>query len=143
MDSSNSGVIDWDWMSVAPLPAAIHHRWFIADISGWSNDGVAERENFEDDRRYFEKAIKHKEISRQLLATVSTLLCDSGSRLFFQSVFHFNGIHEKFVKIHCARTEENIEAANSHLNVVLFLYPELEETESVRRFKNMLHSDKS
>ncbi|KAJ5109392.1 hypothetical protein N7456_006067 [Penicillium angulare] len=37
-----TGVIDWDWMSVAPLPAIIHHPWFIADIPGWNNQGVAE-----------------------------------------------------------------------------------------------------
>ncbi|KAE8344151.1 hypothetical protein BDV24DRAFT_160699 [Aspergillus arachidicola] len=90
-----TGVVDWDWISVAPLPAVIHHPWFIADIPGWSNDSVAEGESFGEDRSYLAKAIKNKEISRRLPVTVSTLLQHSGRRLFFQSAFHFKGIHEK------------------------------------------------
>jgi hypothetical protein len=45
-------VIDWDWMYVAPLPAAIHHPWFIADTPGWNNDGVRVGETFGEDRAY-------------------------------------------------------------------------------------------
>lgn len=87
---------------------------------------------------FLENAIKDKEISRQLPATVSKLLRHSGRRLFFQSAFHFKGIHEKFVKLHCARTEKNLKAANSQLNAVLSLYPELNETEGVQRIKDLL-----
>ncbi|KAL5333103.1 hypothetical protein BJX70DRAFT_382029 [Aspergillus crustosus] len=84
-----TGVIDWDWMSVAPLPAIIHHPWFIADIPGWNNDGVSKGESFGVDRRYLANLIREKEISQHLPLTVSTLLSDSGKRLFFQSAFHF------------------------------------------------------
>jgi hypothetical protein len=69
-------------MSVAPLPAIINHPWFIADIPGWNNDGVASGESFKEDRTYLEHAIKEREISRHLPLTVSTLLCNSGMRLF-------------------------------------------------------------
>ncbi|KAJ6066891.1 uncharacterized protein N7446_003928 [Penicillium canescens] len=68
-DFNLTGVIDWDWMSVAPLPAIINHPWFIADIPGWNNDGVANGESFKEDRTYLENAIKKKELSRHLPLT--------------------------------------------------------------------------
>ncbi|KAJ5567163.1 hypothetical protein N7535_006469 [Penicillium sp. DV-2018c] len=137
-DFNLTGVIDWDWMYVAPLPAVIHHPWFIADIPGWNNVGVANAESFEEDRAYLENAVKKREISRHLPLTVSTLLRDSGKRLFFQSAFHVRGIHEMFVTMHCPRTEENIKAARSQLDIVLRLYPELGDSDNVQRFKDAL-----
>lgn len=134
----NYRVIDWDWMSVAPLPAIIHHPWFIADIPGWNNDGVAEGESFTEDRLYLENSIKKKELSQHLPFTVSTLLSDSGKRLSFQSAFHFKDIHERFVKTHCPWTEKNIRAARSQLDTVLLLYPELGDKEGVHKVKNQL-----
>jgi hypothetical protein len=125
-------------MSVAPLPAVIHHPWFIADIPGWNNDGVAEGESFATDRLYLENSIRKKEISQHLPPTVSTLLSDSGKRLFFQSAFHFKDIHEKFVRMHCPWTEKNIRAANSQLDAVLRLYPELGGEERVQEVKDLL-----
>ncbi|RDW58926.1 uncharacterized protein DSM5745_11132 [Aspergillus mulundensis] len=133
-----TGVIDWDWMSVAPLPAIIHHPWFIADIRGWNNDGISESESFEVDRRYLENSIRGKETSQDLPLTVSTLLSDSGRRLFFQSAFHFKGIHEEFVRMHCPWTEENIGAAMPQLDAVLRLYPDLAGEEGVREVKELL-----
>ena len=111
-------------MSLAPLPAVIHHPWLIADNPGWNNDGVTQGETFAEDRLFLENAIKKKETSQHLPAKVSKLLCGSGQRFIFQSAFHFRGIHEKFVKIHCAWTEENIQAAKSQLDIVLTLYSE-------------------
>ena len=131
-------VIDWDWMSIGPLPAIIHHPWFIADVPGWNNDGVVEGESFEEGRLYLENAIKKREISRYLPLTVSTLLSDSGKRLSFQSAFHFRGIYERFVKMHCPRTEENITAARSQLDTVLRLYPELGDKDDIQRLKSRL-----
>ncbi|GIJ99200.1 hypothetical protein Aspvir_001326 [Aspergillus viridinutans] len=136
-----TGVIDWDWMSVAPLPAIIHHPWFIADIPGWNNDGVAEGESFAVDRLYLENSIRKKEISQHLPRTVSTLLSDSGKRLFFQSAFHFKDIHEEFVRMHCPWTEKNIRAAKSQLDTVLCLYPELGGEERVQEVKDLLRSN--
>ena len=54
---------------------------------------------------------------------VSWLLSESWERLFFQSAFHFKGIYEKFVKMHCPRTEENFRAAKLQLDMVLATYP--------------------
>ncbi|KAJ5684697.1 uncharacterized protein N7477_001042 [Penicillium maclennaniae] len=56
-DSNLTGVIDWDWLSVAPLPALIHHPWFIAEIPGWHNEGAEFGVEFADDRQYLEDAI--------------------------------------------------------------------------------------
>lgn len=126
---------------MAPLPAIIHHPWFIADIPGWNNDGVAEGESFATNRLYLENSIKEKEISQGLPLTVSTLLSNSGKRLFFQSAFHFKGIHEEFVKMHCARTEKNIRAARSELDTVLRLRPELGGEEGVRQAQSLLRME--
>ena len=131
-------VIDWDWMSVAPLPAIIHHPWFIANIPGWHNNGVSESESFEVDRRYLEESIKEKEMSQHLPLTVSTLLSDSSRRLFFHSAFHFKDIHEEFVRMHCPWTEKNIKAALPQLDAVLHLYPELAGEEGVQEVKELL-----
>ncbi|KAJ5117322.1 hypothetical protein N7448_010954 [Penicillium atrosanguineum] len=133
-----TGVIDWDWMSVAPLPAIIHHPWFMADIPGWNNDGVAEGESFAEDRLCLEDLVKMKEFSQHLPPTVSTLLKDSGKRLHFQSAFHFKDIHETFVTMHCPWTEDNISAATLQLDTVLCLYPELGDKERVLEIKNLL-----
>lgn len=119
----------------------IHHPWFIADIPGWKNEGVSEGEVFIDDRLFLETAIKKKEISRQMPHTVSTLLCDSGKRFFFQSSFHCREVHEEFVKAHCARTEESLEAASAQLTNVLSLYPDLVDTKGVRAVKQFLEKD--
>ncbi|KAE8353818.1 hypothetical protein BDV28DRAFT_147755 [Aspergillus coremiiformis] len=133
-----TGVIDWDWMYVAPLPAIVHHPWFIADIPGWNNDGVAEGENFTEDRLYLENLIRMKESSQHLPRTISTLLGDSGKRLFFQSAFHYKGIHERFVKMHCPKSENNIRAAKLQLEAVLSLYPDLADKEGVLEIQKCL-----
>ncbi|CAG8887489.1 unnamed protein product, partial [Penicillium egyptiacum] len=133
-----TGIIDWDWMFVAPLPAIIHHPWFIADIPGWKNDAVAEGENFTQDRLYLENLIRVKESSQHLPPTISALLCDSGKRLFFQSAFHYKEIHERFVKAHCPHTEGNIRAAKLQLEAVLSLYPELGDKQGVLGTKQFL-----
>lgn len=125
-------------MSLAPLPAIIHHPWFIADIPGWNNDGAPKGESFAEDRLFLEDAIRKKELSQHLPPKVSTLLRDSGQRLVFQSAFHFRGIHGKFVKMHCALTEENIQAAKLQLDAVLSLYPEWIGLQEVQRIKDLL-----
>lgn len=109
----------------------IHHPWFIADIPGWKNEGVGEREVVIDDRLFLEAAIRQKENSRQMPLAVSTLICDYGKRLFFQSSFHCKEIHEEFVKTNCTRTKETMEAASAQLTYVLSLYPDLVDTEGV------------
>lgn len=131
-------MVDWDWIFAAPLPAVIHHPSFIADIPGWKNAGAREGEHFAEDRLFLEAAVREKEVSRQLPPTVSTLLCDSGKRFFFQSAFHCRGIHEEFVRKYCARTEENLDAASTQLDIVLCLYPDLAELEDVQRVKSLL-----
>lgn len=136
-------VIDWDWVSLAPLPAIIHHPWFIADIPGWYNERVAEGDSFAEDRLFLENALKSKEsereeLSQHLPVKASTLLCGSGKRLLFQSGVHYKGIHERFVEMHCARTGENLEAARLQLDAVLRLYPELVGMEQVQRVKDLL-----
>ncbi|KAJ5641421.1 hypothetical protein N7490_005421 [Penicillium lividum] len=137
-DLNITGIIDWDWISVAPLPAIIHHPWFMADIPGWNNDGVSEGENFLDDRLSLQDFVRRKEISQKLPLTVSTLLKDSGKRLYFQSAFHFKGIHEAFVRTHCPWTVDNLRAARVHLDIALGLYPELGEKEGVWETKSLL-----
>ncbi|PGH11430.1 hypothetical protein AJ80_07108 [Polytolypa hystricis UAMH7299] len=111
-----TGVVDWDWIYIAPIPAVIHHPWFIADVPGWNNDGVAVGETFEADRLYLENRIREKEgeiaqQQQQSVNKVSDLLSDSAERLFFQSAFHFKGIYEIFVKLDCVRREDNLKAA--------------------------------
>ncbi|EGC42504.1 conserved hypothetical protein [Histoplasma capsulatum var. duboisii H88] len=132
------GVIDWDWIHIAPVPAVIHHPWFIADVPGWNNDGVALGETFEVDRVYLENAIRKKEIAQHSTTQVSDLLSDSTERLFFQSSFHFKGIHEKFVKLHCARTEENLKAARAQLDTVLTTYPDWAHLSEVKKTRDIL-----
>lgn len=110
----------------------------MANIPGWINIGVAEIESFTEDRLYLEDSIKKKELSQDLPPMVSTLLSDSAKRLFFQSAFHFQYIHESFVKMHCPWTEKNIRAAGSELETVLRLYPELGDTEEAQKVKSLV-----
>ena len=126
---------------MAPLPAIIYHPWFIADIPGWNNDGVAKGESFAADRLYLESSIRKREITQHLPLTISTLLSDSGKRLFFQSAFHFRATHEEFVGMHCPWTEKNIRAAKSQLSTVLRLYPELEGEEKIQEVNELLQSN--
>jgi hypothetical protein len=137
-DEFNCRMVDWDWMFTAPLPAIIYHPWFIADIPGWNNDGVAEGERFTEDRCFLETAVRKKEISQKLPLTVSTLLRDSGRRFFFQAAFHNKDIHHKFVEMHCELTEENIAAARTQLDVALRLYPEMRGMKGVEQVKERL-----
>ncbi|KAJ5083023.1 hypothetical protein N7532_012066 [Penicillium argentinense] len=57
-----TGVIDWDWLYLAPLPAVIHHPWFIADVPGWKKDWNHDGQTFEWDREYLELAEKQLQI---------------------------------------------------------------------------------
>jgi hypothetical protein len=124
-------------MSTAPLPAIIHHPWFIADVPGWHNEGV-EDGDFIEDRIFLEDCIRKREIALNITLTVSTLLKASGKRLFFQSAFHFRDIHQRFVETHCLLTEENKRAAREQLDIVLGLYPELGNGEGVRNVEDLL-----
>lgn len=120
-------MIDWDWAFVAPLPAVIHHLWLLANVPGWNNTGVTSHEDFAEDRAYLEDEIANREKSRKLPPTVSRLLRNSGARLFFQSAFHFKGIHERFVATHCQRTQKSLEAAEMQLDVVMQTHPDLKQ----------------
>jgi hypothetical protein len=99
---------------------------------------VIEGESFEEDRLYLENVIKKREISRYLPLTLPTLLSDPGKRLFFQPAFNVRGFHERFVKMHCPRTEENTKAARSQLDTVLRFYPELGDKDDIQRLTSRL-----
>lgn len=99
---------------------------------------MREGEIFAEDRFFLETAIKEREIARQLPPIVSTLLRGSGKRFFFQSAFHCKGIQDEFVRMYCARTEENMKAASLQLDIVLCLYPDLARGEGVQRVKSLL-----
>lgn len=133
-------MVDWDWMFLAPLPAIVHHPWFIADIRGWHNDGVKDGDTFTEDRLFLENAIKTKEISQNLPLKISELLTGSEMRLFFQSALHYKDIHFNFVKLHCPRTKANLLAAKAQLAVALDLHPELESLEGSRTVQNLLEA---
>lgn len=120
-------MIDWEWAFVAPLPAVIHHPWLLANVPGCKNTGVAGQEDFAEDRAYLEDEIAKKEKAKGLPPKLSGLLRNSGARLFFQSAFHVKGVHEQFVAMHCQRTEKNLEAAKEQLEIVMKLFPDLEE----------------
>lgn len=130
-------------MSVAPLPAIVHHPWFIADIPGWHNDAVGGDETFINDRIYLETSIKMIENSQNLPLAFSLagLLDGSRERLFFQSAFHYKDIYKQFAKRHCPRTESNMAAARSQLDEALRLYPELDNKGSVLEIKKLLAGD--
>ncbi|CEJ85715.1 hypothetical protein VHEMI03866 [[Torrubiella] hemipterigena] len=114
-------------MHIAPLPAIIHHPWFLADVPEWRNDGTAPGETFESDGLYLEEIFLAKVKSQQLPSYIASLLHNSGERLFFQSAFHVKGIHEEFVRLHCSRTKENLVAARLQLDQFVFQNPELRE----------------
>ena len=60
------------------------------------------------DRTRLEGAIRKKEIAQHSATKVSDLLSGSTERLFFQSAFHFKGIHERFVEMQpCAHGGES------------------------------------
>lgn len=116
-------------------------RRTLTGTARWGNASnylITERETFAEDRLFLENSTKKKELSQNLPVKVSRLLRDSGQRLIFQSAFHFKGIHQKFVEMHCPRTEENIQAARLQLDTVLNLYPELEGMQGVHRVKDIL-----
>lgn len=103
----------------------MHHPWFLADVPGWNNEGVGPDGEFSDDRRYLETVIARREVLTGVSSTVSILLHNSTERLYFQSAFHYKGIHERFVQGHCSRTKENLEAAKLELESVIACHPEL------------------
>lgn len=57
-DHGISGLIDWDWAQVVPLPATVQQPDFIADIPGYINEGVEEGMNFEEDRNFLEREVR-------------------------------------------------------------------------------------
>ncbi|KAJ6131133.1 hypothetical protein N7523_001593 [Penicillium sp. IBT 18751x] len=139
-DFNLTGVIDWDWLSVAPFTAVIHHPWFIADIPGWHNEGAEFGVNFEGDRQYLEEAIRRREIQKNMETTISSLLRGSGKRFLFQSAFHVKDVHTQFVQTYCQITEANKAVIREQLDIVLGLYPELAGKVGVTAVRDLLRT---
>lgn len=127
-------------MYAAPLPAVIHHPWFIADIPGW-NSGVADtRRACSDDRHFVEYGMMMWEVNEGIDRLISELLAGSGDRFFFQSSFHYKDIHEAFVELHCHKTRTNVLAAKTQLDRALELYPELKSASGTQETISLIES---
>lgn len=133
-------IIDWDFVHVAPLPAIVHHPWFIADIPGSHVEAEVEEKSCAADRLCLEEKLIEKELSfpQTLPYTLSTLLKDSRRRLFFQAALGWCVIHGRFVDLHCQKTKDNIKVARSQLEEVLVLYPEFRDGQITRDLQNLL-----
>lgn len=88
-------IIDWDTSQIVPAASAIQHPLFIADISGWRNDGVPQGMTFEEDRAYLEHAIRKLEGGG---GPIATLLEGSRERQFFELSLHNSRINDKYVE---------------------------------------------
>lgn len=114
----------------------------MADVPGWKNDWIQEGENFEQDRIYLESAVKDCERKRGMEHTLSMLLRGSKERMFFQGAITMPGIHEHFVELHCARTDDNMAVAGRQLEAVLSIHPEWENQPGVQRIRQMMKEDR-
>lgn len=80
------------------------------------------------------------ELNEGIDRVISQLLAGSRDRFFFQSSFHFKGIHEAFVEMHCHKTRKNVLAAKSQLDQALELYPELKSATGTQETISLIES---
>ncbi|KAF2211848.1 hypothetical protein CERZMDRAFT_85234 [Cercospora zeae-maydis SCOH1-5] len=92
-------VIVWDTAQFVPIPAAVQHPAFIADIPGWCNDNVPPDMTFEDDRTYLEGAIRKLATESASYRMLPNLLGTSRERQFFELSLRNKRINEQYVKL--------------------------------------------
>ncbi|KND92519.1 hypothetical protein TOPH_02771 [Tolypocladium ophioglossoides CBS 100239] len=92
-----SGVIDWDTARFVPLPTAIQHPLFLADIPGWLND-VPKGMTFQDDRAYLERAVQGRvdNMNSPDAKCIPVLLSSSFERQFFEMALRNRAINVEY-----------------------------------------------
>ncbi|WEW59312.1 hypothetical protein PRK78_004781 [Emydomyces testavorans] len=111
----NDSVVDWDNSRLAPLPSAIQHPLFIADIPGWRNDGVSEGMTFEEDREYLENAVGKLDASSQNPGRIAHLLRTSFERQFLEMSLHNRRINDEYIQQRFDNTKFDRDAALQQL----------------------------
>ncbi|VUC34848.1 unnamed protein product [Clonostachys rosea] len=101
-DNGISGVdrvIDWDTAQFVPMPAAIHHPLFIADIPGWQN-AVPENMTFEKGRTYLHNAIAKiaGKSNHPDAQSTSRLLANCFERQFFELSLRSKLTNEHYIE---------------------------------------------
>ncbi|CAG9990153.1 unnamed protein product [Clonostachys byssicola] len=98
-DKGISGVIDWDTAQFVPMPAAIHHPLFIADIPGWQK-AVPENMKFAKDRKYLQNAIAKiaGNSNHPDAQNISRLLSNCFERQFFELSLRSKLTNEHYIE---------------------------------------------
>ena len=96
-----TSVIDWDAAKFVPLPCAVQHPLFIADIPGWVND-VPEGMTFHDDRLYLERAVQAQvgKLDCPKAQDIPALLSSSSNRQFFELGLINKAINRQYIDSH-------------------------------------------
>lgn len=85
---------------MVPIPAAVQHPLFIADIPGWRNDEITEGMTFGEDRSYLEGEISEiaarsgNPVARQLPEVLAT----SFERQFFELSLRNKEVNKEYVR---------------------------------------------
>ncbi|KAK2601559.1 hypothetical protein QQS21_004877 [Conoideocrella luteorostrata] len=119
-----SGVIDWDTAQYVPMPAAVHHPLFIADIPGWSND-IPEGMTFQEDRAYLEVML-HKLATERRDSNglwIADLLKTSCERQFFELSLRNKRINICYIDMRIENTMVDKAVVKEQLDALLSISP--------------------
>ncbi|KAJ0160434.1 hypothetical protein CTA2_7971 [Colletotrichum tanaceti] len=138
-----TGVIDWDTAQVIPLPSAVQHPMFMADIPGWRNDDVPGGMTFRDDR----KSLEHE--MRRLAATstkpaarrIPGLLSTSYERHFLELSLPNKRVNREYIRLQLASNPFSKAQAAEQLRGFLDDYPDIQRSPAVTEFSNKLLLD--
>ncbi|KAF2220148.1 hypothetical protein BDZ85DRAFT_284581 [Elsinoe ampelina] len=141
VDGGNiQGIIDWDTARVVPAAAAVQHPLFIANVPGWLNDGCEEHEDFADDRRYLEDAMRELDGGSITAVRLASMLQTSRERQIFEMSLSNARINQEYVDRELRSFDADYQALSRHLNVFLECEPVMREHQSVQALRLQLMS---
>lgn len=133
-------MIDWDTAQIVPIPAAVQHPMFIADIPGWRNDDVPDDMTFQEDREVLEQ-----EVSRLAARSTSStaqripeLLSSSYERHFFERSLRNKLVNDKYIRLRPTPDVVDKTRAANELESFLATYPDLRSHPGVSKLQTQL-----
>lgn len=134
--------MDWDTACLVPMPAAVQHPLFIANIPGWQND-VPEDMTFEEDRAYLENVIRKLDLGSQISGRLEHLLRTSFERQFFELSLHNRRINSEYIRQRFKDTRSNRDAAIKQLEDFLSVHESMRTLPAVLEVQKRLNQDMS
>ncbi len=126
---------------MCPLPSAVQHPLFIADVPGWQNDNVPPGMTFEADRAYLESAIRKHDKASTHPGRLESLLRTSFERQFIELSLHNRRINDEYIKLRLGNFRLHMTGAIEQLGDFLEKNPDMSHVDAMGNLRRRLEQD--